>query len=98
MIQISDMLKVMASNDSGGRPISFSFEVVTSNSREGTGGKRVTYKNAVLLAGGNSSKNSLKNPNNWLNVTRTIQVPGKGRPITVPVLLITKFNEEKTYI
>ena len=98
MIKISDMLNVMASNDAGGKPIPFSFEAVSSNSREGTGGKRVSYKNAFLLAGGNSSKNSRKNPNNWLNVTRTIQVPGKGRPISVPILLVTKFNEEKTYI
>lgn len=92
------MVKVMAACDSAGMPIPCKFTVVTCNLREETGGERRTYEGAVLLAGGNSSKDSKKNPNNWINVTRTFQVPGRSRPLTVHLLLITHFNDEKTYI
>lgn len=92
MIKFTDMLRVMTTGDP------FSFEVVSLNLKEETGGFRTTYTNAVLLAAGNSSKNSRKNPKNFLNVTRTIKVPTKSRPITVHALLITRFNDEKTYI
>lgn len=97
-IKLSDALKIMEGTDSGGEPIRFDFERVTCNLREGTGGERKQYTGAYLLAGGNSSKDSKKNPNNWMNVTRTIQLPGRSRPSTIPVLLITKFNDEKVYI
>jgi len=98
MIRIADMLQVMNSNDTGGKPIPFSFTTVSCNLKAQTGGQRLSYENAYLLAGGNSSKSSKKNPRNWINVTRTIKVPTKSRPITVHALLITEFNGEKTYI
>lgn len=86
------MLRVMTTGDP------FDFTVVSNNMKAGTGGQKVSHKGARLLAGGNSSKTSKKNPNNFLNVTRTIKVPSKSRPITVPALLIIEFNGEKTYI
>ena len=92
MIKLSDALSVMTTGDP------FNFSLVTCNLKQETGGRRVSYENATLCAGGNSSKTSAKNPNHWKNHTRNIMVQGKSRPITIHTLLITGFNNQKVFI
>lgn len=98
MIKLSEAREIMRMKDAGGKPIPFDFEGVTANLREGTGGERREYKGAFLPSGGVTSKESKKDPRNWANYTFTVQVPGKGRPITFHALTITKFNDLKVYI
>jgi hypothetical protein len=97
-IFLKDALAIMAMRDSDGGFIPFDIERVTCNLREGTGGRRVTHEKAVLAGAPYGKKNSRREANHFLNGTRNIMIPGKGRPITIQNLLITKFNGETVII
>jgi hypothetical protein len=98
MIQWADAMRIMAAVDNGGQPIPCNITVGELNIKAGTGGRLVSYKGVTLVGAGRSRKNSLKNPNNWMNITRTVMVQGRSRPITIQAILITKFNDQTVYI
>lgn len=98
MISLRDALSVMACKGEDGSFLPFSLTLVTCNLREDTGGRRITYENAVLAGAPFGKKGSARSANHFINGTRNIYVPGKGRPITIHNICITEFNGERIYL
>lgn len=98
MISLTDALRVMASKDEAGNFIPFDIKLVELNLREGTGGRRVTYQNAVLAGGPFGKSSTPKNANHFINGTRNIMVPGKDRPRKIHNLLLLELNGERVYV
>lgn len=98
MISLRDMLKVMDARDSSGQPIPCTITRIKCNLREQTGGQRETLENITLAGGQFGKKVSAKNANHYNNGTRNVMVPGRSRPITIPIYTITHFNQERVYI
>lgn len=69
------------------------FEVtfVTCDRKKGTGGKKLTIKQAVI-DGGSKSNSELRNPNHGKNYTRNLRSVDSDKIIKFHPLLVTRFN------
>ncbi len=98
MISQADALSVMDSRNSAGEPIPFSLTFITCDLNKQTGGERRSYEGVTLAGGSFGKKDSVKNANHFDNGTRNIMIPGKPRPRTIHIDLITHLNQERIYI
>lgn len=71
--------------------IPFSITFVTLNEKNGTGGDKITLKEAVFV-GGPSKRPKVRNPNHFENYTRNIRAVNGDRIIKIHPLLVTRFN------
>ncbi|MHB8209078.1 hypothetical protein [Mucilaginibacter sp.] len=98
MVQLRDALNIMDARHPGGEPIPFSLTFITCNLTEKTGGERRSYEGVILAGGQFGKKNSPKNANHYDNGTRNVNIPGKSRPVTIHIYLITHLNNERVII
>ena len=96
-IYLSEVLTEMAKLDQHKNPIPFSISVRTYNQQNKSGGKLVTYENAMLMqppkvkgAVRLSQNIDFKNPNHFANRTRNLKTNQGIKKIHI--LFITKFN------
>ena len=93
-ISAKDMLEIMQMRGDDREFIPFSITFVTADLKKGTGGKKITFDQAIFV-GGISNKNKSRNPNHFENYTRNIRHLMSDRIITIHPLLVTKFNGMK---
>lgn len=94
---LSDVLKEMRKLDDHKNPIPFDITIRTYNSQNKSGGRLVTYDNAMLMQAPKntgairlSQKTDFKNPNHFANRTRNLKT---NRGIKkIHILFIIKFN------
>lgn len=91
IIRVKDMLNTMQLRGEDGELIPFSISFVTLDEKLGTGGKKITLDQAVLV-GGPGGKNKKRNPNHFENYTRNIRHLEGDRIIKIHALLVTRFN------
>ncbi|WP_285055140.1 hypothetical protein [Pedobacter ginsengisoli] len=91
-ISIMDMLKTMELRDSAGELIPNEITFVTFSKTQGTGGKKITIKRAVI-ASGPRSKSSLRNPNHYRNYTRLLRDVDSDQVLKFRPYLVTRFNK-----
>lgn len=94
---LSDVLKEMRRLDEQKNPIPFDITIRTYNSQNKSGGRLVTYENAVLMQPPKkpglirlSQKTDFKNPNHFANRTRNLKTNEGIKKIHI--LFIIKFN------
>lgn len=94
---LSDVLKEMRRLDENKNPIPFDITIRTYNSQNKSGGRLVTYENAVLMQPPKkpglirlSQKTDFKNPNHFANRTRNLKTNEGIKKIHI--LFIIKFN------
>lgn len=88
----------MSAKDTAGNFIPFNFTRVRCNLADETGGTRETITGAVLAGAPFGKKDPERDPNHWMNATRNIYIPGKSRPVTIQLLLLLTFNDERVYL
>lgn len=96
-IFLSQVLKEMKKLDDKKNPIPFTITVRTFNNQNKSGGKLITYENAVLMQAPKtpgkirlSQKRTFKNPNHYGNRTRNLKTDEGIKKINI--LFIIKFN------
>jgi hypothetical protein len=94
---LSEVLKEMRKLDKDNNPIPFDVTIRTYNSQNKSGGRLVTYENAMLMqppkkpgAFRLSQKIDFKNPNHFANRTRNLKTNEGIKKIHI--LFIIKFN------
>jgi len=96
-IFLSQVLTEMKKLDANKNPISFSISVRTYNNQNKSGGKLITFENAVLMQAPKtpgkirlSQARAFKNPNHFDNRTRNVKTDQGIKKINI--LFIIKFN------
>lgn len=96
-IFLSQVLMEMKKLDANKNPIPFSISVRTYNNQNKSGGKLITFENAVLMQAPKtpgkirlSQNRDFKNPNHFDNRTRNLKT-GEGIK-KINILFIIKFN------
>ena len=97
LIRVADMLQTMQMRNADRTPIPFSIRFVTCDQKQGTGGKRIEYSEAVLVGGG-VSKSEEKNPGHFANYTRNLKGIGTEQIRKFHPLLVEEFNGKKVIL
>lgn len=90
-ISVRDMLNTMMMRGRDRELIPFSITFVTADLKKGTGGKKITYDQA-LFVGGPSRKSKTRNPQHYSNMTRNIRHKNSDRITTIHPHLVLMFN------
>lgn len=90
-IKMKDIVKVMSKADRFGQPVPFDLTFVTCDEKRGTGGEKITLKDAICI-GGPSTRKMIRDPHHDTNFTRNIRAREGDKIITVSILLVTRFN------
>jgi hypothetical protein len=90
-ISVKDMLNTMMMRGQDRELIPFSITFVTADLKKDTGGKKITYDEAVFV-GGPSKRDKARNPNHFANMTRNIRHKNSDRITTIHPHLVIKFN------
>jgi len=85
------MLTTMQMRSQDGQLIPFSITFVTADLKQGSGGKRITYKEAVLV-GNAISKSDQRNPDHFANYTRNLMGFETNEIRKFHPLLVDTFN------
>jgi hypothetical protein len=91
VIKVNEMLAIMNTRDEAGELIPATIRAITCNVKKGTGGKRITYKD-VILVGGSTSNSTVRNPNHFQNFTRNIKSIRNSEIREFHPLLAEEFN------
>lgn len=90
-IRLPDLLRILYECSSDGEFVPNEITFVTNDRKKGTGGKKITIKQAIPV-GGPKSSSELRNPNHYRNYTRNIRSVDSDKIIKIHPLLITRFN------
>lgn len=91
-ISVKDMCDIMQMRGEDRELIPFSITFVTADLKKGTGGKKITFDEAVFEGGPSRRTEKKRNPNHFKNFTRNIRHRRSDRIITIHPLLVLKFN------
>ena len=98
---LSDVLTEMKKVDARKNPVPFSLKIRSFNLQNKTGGKLISYEDAVLLrppakkgAVRLADETPFKNPNHWENRTRNIKLKN-GEIKKIHIIFIEEFNGKK---
>ncbi|GAA4327439.1 hypothetical protein GCM10023149_30820 [Mucilaginibacter gynuensis] len=97
IIRVNEMLAVMEMKGADGLPIPWSGRFIELNLKAGTGGKRISVKNVVLLGGG-QSKSNYRNPNHYQNFTRNFRSINNQEIRKFHPLLMETFNDMRVVL
>jgi hypothetical protein len=107
-IRLWDILEIMDSVDTEGRPVRFHVKYVTANQTTGEGGEIIELKDACkcsiqMKRGGevfpqrknfHAADKLAKVPRHWVNSTRNLLLPN-GQKRKLHIRLIIEFNHKK---
>ena len=91
-ISVKDMCDIMQMRGEDRELIPFSLTFVTADLKKGTGGKKITFDDAIFVGGPSRSSDKKKNANHYANFTRNIRHRQSDRIITIHPILVLKFN------
>jgi hypothetical protein len=91
-ISIKDMCDTMQMRGEDREFIPFSITFVTADLKKGTGGKKITFDDAIFVGGPSRSSEKKRNANHYANFTRNIRHRQSDRIITIHPILVLKFN------
>ncbi|SEM66331.1 hypothetical protein SAMN05192574_101385 [Mucilaginibacter gossypiicola] len=97
LIRVQEMLAVMDLKGEDGLPIPCNFRFIDCNLKKGTGGKRITVKNVVIV-GGVSSDSTQRNPNHFQNYTRNFRSIYNNEIRKFHPLLVEEFNNMRVVL
>ncbi|MDB4919844.1 hypothetical protein [Mucilaginibacter sp.] len=96
-VRISEMLQIMGMKDEDGQPIPFKFRFDTCNLKDGTGGKRISMTD-VILVGGAVSRSNTQNPGHFANYTRNFRSINNQEIRKFHPLLVEEFNDMRVIL